>query len=194
MSDEQAQAPAAQPLALEEVRAIREKAEAFLAKHERIQKVATPHRTDPCSCKDCALWRDVVRLCASHEALRADYDRLFEEHGGVMAQLFAKTILHDRLRAENEALRGEEHSAVQRGNRLAQEAQSLRAALTELVALKAIKERIKKLDFKWDSQYFGVFPDAEKVELKALKEDYERRKPAAWDAARQALAGGGGEG
>lgn len=58
----------------------------------------------------------------------------------------------------------------------------IRAALEELVTLKDIKDKL-------DGYVNGKYPDMEPHEWASLKQEYARRKPLAWEAARAALSG-----
>lgn len=58
---------------------------------------------------------------------------------------------------------------------------ALRAALQELVALKDIKDKLDKIEPPRESP-------TRNYHAEELREDYDRRKPLAWQAARQALA------
>lgn len=64
----------------------------------------------------------------------------------------------------------------------ARECQALRDALTELVACKDLKARVRVDDLCT----YGI-ADAERAQ--AREDEYIRREPLAWDAARAALAG-----
>lgn len=62
------------------------------------------------------------------------------------------------------------------------EEEVLRQALAELVAVKDLKRRVEALEFG------GLLTVERQAEYDAGRKDYLRRQPAAWDAARAALA------
>jgi len=113
------------------------------------------------------------------------------QHGGhsCAQQLREELDVTDKLLATRDALLRTVPECEHHGDQCVPHAMAwvrnsirVREALAELVALKDLKDRIESADLAT----YGM-ADAEAAQ--ALAEEYQRRKPKAWDAARAVLLG-----